>query len=267
MIRYCLQSIWHHDSVLTWFGSPDSVLFDSDLLIQYCLIWISWFGTNLIRNGWFGTCICNHYLLTLRCNWWRHRCVQSTNLLTPIEILIHWAQWSCSCYTSVVFSPDRSPLECRDAWHVLRALLLGGSKMQGCQPIYANDYFTTRTVSQVAKLAFSNIWPWSNHLDIWTWPKYGQDVLLYQKWSFYGNYFKEYSQNRHGQTDAQHFPTYDLDQITLIFELDLNMVKMYCHTKNEVSIVTRSKIIARTDTDRHTYSDTHTLEKHYLSTY
>ena len=129
------------------FGSPDSVLYDSDLLIRYCLIRISWFGTNSIRNGWFGMCICNCYLLTLRWNWWRHGCVHSTNLLTPIEILIHWAQWSCSCYTSLVFSPGRSLLECHDAWRVLRALLLGGSKMWGCQPVYTNDYFTTRTVS------------------------------------------------------------------------------------------------------------------------
>ena len=120
---------------------------DSDLLIRYCLIRISWFGTNSIRYGWFGICICNHYLLTLRWNSWRHRCAQSTNLLTPIEILIHRAQWSCSCYTSLVFSPGCSLLECRDAWCVLRALLLGGSKMQGCQPVYTNDYFTTRTVS------------------------------------------------------------------------------------------------------------------------
>ena len=153
-----LQSIWHHDSIL-FCGQLDTMIrywIDSDLLIQYYLIRISWFTTNLIRNGWFGICICSRYLLTLRWNSWRHRCVQSTNLLTPIEILIHWAQWSCSCYTSLVFSPGRSLLEwCRDTWHVLGALLLGCSKMQGCQPIYANDYFTTRTVSSSLVLILS----------------------------------------------------------------------------------------------------------------
>ena len=120
---------------IVWFESPDSVLFDSDLLIRYCLIRV-W----LIQN-----CVCNCYVLTLHWNSRRHRCIQSTNLLTPIEI--HWAQWSCSCYTSLLHSPGRSLLECRDAWRILRALLLGCSKMRGCQPIYANDYFTTRTVS------------------------------------------------------------------------------------------------------------------------
>ena len=142
LMRYCIM----HDSVLF-----DSVLLDSDLLIQYCLIQISWFGTNLIRNGWFGICYC--YVLTLRWNSWRHRCAHSTNLLIPIEI--HWAQWSCSCYTSLLRSPGRSLLECRDALCVPRALLLGCSKMQGCQPIYANGYFTTRTVSSSLVLNLS----------------------------------------------------------------------------------------------------------------
>ena len=123
MIQYCL--IWISWFSIVWFGSPDLVFFDSEWLIRYC--------------------VCNCYILTLHWNSWRHRCVQSTNLLTPIEI--HWAQWSCSCYTSLLRSPGHSLLECRDAWHVLGALLLGCSKMQGCQPIYANGYFTTRTVS------------------------------------------------------------------------------------------------------------------------
>ena len=130
---------------INWFGSPDSVLFDSDLLIRYSfyLVW-------LIRY-----CVSNRYILTLWWDWWRHRCVQSTNLLTPIEILIHWAQWSCSCYTSLLCSPGCSLLECCDAWHILGALLLGCSKMQGCHPIYANDCFTTRTVSSSLVLNLS----------------------------------------------------------------------------------------------------------------
>ena len=44
--------------------------------------------------------------------------------------------------------------------------------------------------------------------------------------------------------------------MTLIFVLDLDMVKMYHHTKNEVSVSTASKVIAWTDRHRHT--DTHT---------
>ena len=52
-------------------------------------------------------------------------------------------------------------------------------------------------------------WPWSNDLDTQTWPRYGQDVPSYQKWSFYVNWFKNYSPNRqtdtdtHRQTDGQ----------------------------------------------------------------
>ena len=49
---------------------------------------------------------------------------------------------------------------------------------------------------QVAKLPFSMRWPWPNDLDIQTWPRYGQDIIPYQKWSFYVNLFKSYSPNR-----------------------------------------------------------------------
>ena len=44
--------------------------------------------------------------------------------------------------------------------------------------------------------------------------------------------------------------------MTLILKLDLDMVKMYHHIKNEVSMSTGSKVIAQTDTHRQT--DTHT---------
>ena len=40
--------------------------------------------------------------------------------------------------------------------------------------------------------------------------------------------------------------------MTLVLQHDLDMVKMYCHTKNEVSTSTASKVIAQTD--RHTHS-------------
>ena len=54
--------------------------------------------------------------------------------------------------------------------------------------------------------------------------------------------------------------------MTLILKFDLDMVKMYHHTKNEVSMSTGSKVIAQTDaqtdthtdTDRQTDTDTHT---------
>ena len=47
--------------------------------------------------------------------------------------------------------------------------------------------------------------------------------------------------------------------MTLILKLDLDMVKMYMHTKNEVSMSRGSKVIARTDrnTDRQTDGQTH----------
>ena len=40
------------------------------------------------------------------------------------------------------------------------------------------------------------------------------------------------------------FHSFDLDPITLGFKLDLDMVKMYLHTKNEVPSYRGSKVIA-----------------------
>ena len=48
----------------------------------------------------------------------------------------------------------------------------------------------------------------------------------------------------------------DLDPMTLILKLDLDMVKMYHHTKNEVSMSTPSKVIAQTDRQTHTHTHT-----------
>ena len=42
--------------------------------------------------------------------------------------------------------------------------------------------------------------------------------------------------------------------MTLVLKLDLDMVKMYHHTKNEVSMLRHSKVIVQTDT--HTHIDT-----------
>ena len=42
------------------------------------------------------------------------------------------------------------------------------------------------------------LWPLPNDLDTQTWPRYGQDVTPYQKWSFYVNSFKVKAQtDRH----------------------------------------------------------------------
>ena len=40
------------------------------------------------------------------------------------------------------------------------------------------------------------------------------------------------------------FYSFDLDPMTLALELDINMVKMYLHTKNEVPSYSGSKVIA-----------------------
>ena len=47
--------------------------------------------------------------------------------------------------------------------------------------------------------------------------------------------------------------------MTLVLKLDLDMVRMYLHTKNEVSMSSGSKFIVCTDghTDRHTDRQTH----------
>ena len=52
----------------------------------------------------------------------------------------------------------------------------------------------------------------------------------------------------------------DTDPMTLAPELILDMVKMYHHSKNEVSVSNASKVIAQTDrqTDRPTHTDTDT---------
>ena len=49
----------------------------------------------------------------------------------------------------------------------------------------------------------------------------------------------------------------DLHPMTLVLELDLDMVKMSYHTKNEVSVSRHSKVIACTDTHTHTHTHTH----------
>ena len=52
--------------------------------------------------------------------------------------------------------------------------------------------------------------------------------------------------------------------MTLILKPDLDIVKMYHHTKNKVSISTGSKVIAQTDT--HTHRHTHRHDENITST-
>ena len=56
--------------------------------------------------------------------------------------------------------------------------------------------------------------------------------------------------------------TLTLTQMTLILKLDLDMVKMYLHTKNEVSMSKGLKVIAWTDKQTHRHD-----WKHYLPAY
>ena len=68
-------------------------------------------------------------------------------------------------------------------------------------------------------------WPWPN---LWPWPETSQTELNWCSGS---------------QISIFHEMT-----LTLILKLDLDIVKMYHHTKNEVSMSTGSKVIAWTDT-------------------
>ena len=58
--------------------------------------------------------------------------------------------------------------------------------------------------------------------------------------------------------------------MNLMLKLDLDMFKMYHHTKHEISMSTYSKVTAQTDThrDRHTHIDrqTHRHDKNITST-
>ena len=56
----------------------------------------------------------------------------------------------------------------------------------------------------------------------------------------------------------------DLNPMTLKLKHDLDIVKMYHHTKNEVSMLTSSKVIAQTD--RQTDTHTHTHDENKTST-
>ena len=52
----------------------------------------------------------------------------------------------------------------------------------------------------------------------------------------------------------------DLDHMTLILKLDLDMVKMYHHTKNQPSMSKHSKIVARMDRQTHTQTETDSMK-------
>ena len=55
--------------------------------------------------------------------------------------------------------------------------------------------------------------------------------------------------------------TLDLDPMTLILELDLDMVKMYLYTEDEVPSYSSSKVIAWTDTQTDRQTDRQTWVK------
>ena len=58
--------------------------------------------------------------------------------------------------------------------------------------------------------------------------------------------------------------------MTLILKLDLDIIKMYHHIKNEVSMPRHPKVIAQTDRQIHRHTHRHTdrqYEKHYLPAY
>ena len=46
-----------------------------------------------------------------------------------------------------------------------------------------------------------------------------------------------------------------LDPVTLVLKLDLDMVKMYHHTKNEISMLRHSKVIVQKDRHTHTHTE------------
>ena len=55
-----------------------------------------------------------------------------------------------------------------------------------------------------------------------------------------------------------------IEPMAFVLELDLDMVKMYHHTKNEVSVPTATKVITHTHT--HTTHTTHTHTTHTTKT-
>jgi len=71
-------------------------------------------------------------------------------------------------------------------------------------------------------------WPrtWPDYLEIWTWPRYSQDVPVYRKWTFR---LKAFELQRPNRTSASFFV--DLDPITIIYELDLKFWFWFCVPK------------------------------------
>ena len=54
--------------------------------------------------------------------------------------------------------------------------------------------------------------------------------------------------------------------MNLILKLDVDMVKIYYHAKNEVNMSTHSKVVAQTDTLTNTHTDRY-CEKHNPHSY
>ena len=80
-------------------------------------------------------------------------------------------------------------------------------------------------------------------LDTWPWPRYSKDVLAHQKQSLQVKAFKLRAKTVY----TEMFIANDLDPMTCIYDLDLDIPTMYLHTKNKVSRSRRSKSRARQD--------------------
>ena len=62
----------------------------------------------------------------------------------------------------------------------------------------------------------------------------------------------------------QHLPICKIGSMTLILKLDLDMLKMYHHTKNEVSMSAHSKVTVQKVTHRQTYRHYRAITSRHL---
>jgi len=108
-------------------------------------------------------------------------------------------------------------------------------------------------VNMVHRHTFLLLWPWSwpHDLNIWTWPRYSKGVSAYQRWI--SRHAKFRAQSEH--TDTRFCCcNLDFDAMTLIYELDLKILKVYQPTKSELTRSRLSKARAL-QTNRHTHTD------------
>ena len=112
---------------------------------------------------------------------------------------------------------------------------------------------TTSVRVSLLKMTSIWCWPWFDlDLDVWPWLWYVTLTSLMACRSIQRNNKLKILNNHFFAHDL------DLDPMTLILKLDLDMVKMYLHTKNEVPMWSGSKVIVWTDC--HTDGQTDTTE-------